>query len=346
MVHDGAHAGRAVVRRTRHEVWTPRRRWLPLLLSLLLVPVLLALLVLAFSGQSIENKLTNASTAALEKAGLGAVGVSFDGRDGTLTGVPEGREDEARKAVEGVDGVRVVDLGTAGDLDLELDGDSIVVSGTVPDEATRKAVIGAAEAKAGGKKIVDELTVKDGALLPGNVETVGPLVESMAPDQPGKRHLTWGNDGVKLTGEVPDEAAKTAVGDKVATALPGIAVDNQLSASKEELQAELDAYLAANPVEFEKDSAVLTDKGKAIVEHVAGLLEKAPDVKLSVEGHVAMGSVKRTTSSAYQQKLSEDRANTVKDALVEHGIAADRITAKGFGIEGPKPGRRVDIKIQ
>lgn len=349
MVHDGAHAGRAVVRRTRHEVWTPRRRWLPLLLSLLLVPALLALLVLVFSGQSIEDKLTTASNAALGNAGLGSVGVSFDGRDGTLTGVPQGREDEARKAVEEVDGVRVVDLGTAGNLDMELDGDSIVVSGAVPDEATRKAVIEAAEAKAGGKKVVDELTVKDGALLPGNVEMVGPLVESMAPEQAGKRHLTWDNEGVKLTGEVPDEAARTAVGDNVATALPGIAVDNQLEAAgptKEELQAEIDTYLAANPIEFEKDSAELNANGQATVEHVAGLLKKAPDVQLSVEGHVGMGPVKRTTSTSYQQKLSEDRANTVKDALVAQGIAADRITAKGFGIEGPKPGRRVDITIQ
>ncbi|MGH3648269.1 MAG: OmpA family protein [Micromonosporaceae bacterium] len=310
------------------------------------MPALLALLVLVFSGQSIENKLTTASGTALEKAGLGAVGVSFDGRDGTLTGVPEGREDEARSAVEEVDGVRVVGLGTAGNLDLALDGESIVVSGSVPDEATRTAVIEAAEAKAGGKKIVDELTVKDGALLPGNPAMVGPLVASMAPDQAGKRHLTWDNDGVKLTGEVPDEAAKTAVGEQVAEALPGIDVDNQLSAAKEELQAEIDAYLAANPLEFGKNSAKPTAQGEAIVEHVAGLLEQAPDVKLSVEGHVGMGPVKRTTSTPYQQKLSEERANAVKDALVAHGIAADRITARGFGIEGSNPGRRVDIKIQ
>lgn len=348
MVHDGARAGRAVVRRTRHEVWTPRRRWLPLLLSLLLVPALLALLVLVFSGQSIEDKLTTASNSALSKAGLGSVGVSFDGRDGTLTGVPQGRENEARKAVEEVDGVRVVELGTAGNLDLELDGESIVVSGAVPDEATRKAVIEAAEAKAGGRKVVDELTVTDGALLPGNVEMVGPLVESMAPDQAGKRHLTWDNDGVKLTGEVPDEAARTAVGDNVATALPGIAVDNQLESAgptKEELQAEIDAYLAANPIKFEKGSAELTSEGQAIVEHVAGLLKPAPDVKLSVEGNVGRPA-NQTTSSPYQQRLSEDRANSVKDALVAQGIAADRITAKGFGIEGPKPAARVDITIQ
>lgn len=44
--------------------------------------------------------------------------------------------------------------------------------------------------------------------------------------------------------------------------------------------------------------------------------------------------------------MSENRADTVKDALVAAGVSADTITTQGYGQDGPNPGRRVDITIQ
>jgi outer membrane protein OmpA-like peptidoglycan-associated protein len=59
---------------------------------------------------------------------------------------------------------------------------------------------------------------------------------------------------------------------------------------------------------------------------------------------------------AYNQDLSQRRAQTVRDYLVAHGIAADRVTAQGFGLtkpiadnnsaEGRANNRRVEIVVQ
>lgn len=82
-----------------------------------------------------------------------------------------------------------------------------------------------------------------------------------------------------LTGDVPGDTSADDVTGKVTAALPGVAVDNQLKPSKEQVQAEIDEYLAANPITFRPDSAQLTAEGTAIVEHVAGLLAQTPDAR-------------------------------------------------------------------
>ncbi|MGH3734795.1 MAG: OmpA family protein [Micromonosporaceae bacterium] len=364
MVHDGAHAGRAVVRRTRIEEWTKRPKWLPLLLSLLLVPLLLALLVLVFSGQSIEDKLTAASTSELDKAGISGATVAFDGRDATLSGVPEGQEDQALDAVRGVDGVRTAKLAggggdgeqpqpttpaEAGKLDIGLEDGKVVLSGTVPDEETRQQVLDAAKENAGGKEVVDELTVSEGATLPGDAADTGKLVAALDPGKPGDRSVNWSGDGVSLTGAVPDEDTRKAVADGVAAALPDATVDDQMTVddsgeqAKKDLQTKIDAYLKAHPISFEPDSAILTTEGAATVKHIAGLLKEVPDATILVEGHTAKVP---GVSAQVNQKLSRSRANTVTKALVDQGITATNITAKGYGDSGPNPGRRVDIKVQ
>jgi len=56
-----------------------------------------------------------------------------------------------------------------------------------------------------------------------------------------------------------------------------------------------------------------------------------PDLNVVIEGHTdSVGS------NAYNQKLSQARAEAVKKYMVEeNGIAANRITPKGFGEEQP-----------
>ena len=63
---------------------------------------------------------------------------------------------------------------------------------------------------------------------------------------------------------------------------------------------------------------------------VATTLKAYPDAKIEIEGHTdSMGS------ETYNQALSERRANTVKTYLVSLGIAAGRITTRGFGETQP-----------
>jgi OOP family OmpA-OmpF porin len=86
---------------------------------------------------------------------------------------------------------------------------------------------------------------------------------------------------------------------------------------------------------FDFDKAVLRDEGKAKLDDVAS---KAGVLK--IEAITAVGHADRFGTDAYNQKLSERRANAVKDYLVKKGIAADRISTEGKGETQPvtKPG--------
>jgi outer membrane protein OmpA-like peptidoglycan-associated protein len=80
------------------------------------------------------------------------------------------------------------------------------------------------------------------------------------------------------------------------------------------------------------------------------LMQQDPDSKMVVEGHTDSQG-----GDAYNQDLSQRRAQTVRDYLVTRGVAADRVTAQGFGAsrsiadnksaEGRANNRRVEIVV-
>lgn len=88
-----------------------------------------------------------------------------------------------------------------------------------------------------------------------------------------------------------------------------------------------------------------------LAQVATALIEVDPVSSMVVEGHTdSQGGV------AYNQDLSQRRAQTVRDYLVSRGIASDRISAQGFGAsrsiadnnspEGRANNRRVEIVIQ
>ena len=68
----------------------------------------------------------------------------------------------------------------------------------------------------------------------------------------------------------------------------------------------------------------------ARLDAMTSILKNYPNAKFSVEGHTDSDG-----SEAFNQKLSEDRANVVKDALIERGIKSSNLNAVGFGESKP-----------
>jgi OOP family OmpA-OmpF porin len=103
-------------------------------------------------------------------------------------------------------------------------------------------------------------------------------------------------------------------------------------------------------VNFDFNKATLTANAKTILDQVADALKAAADIKVEIGGHTDGKG-----GTAYNQKLSEKRAESVKAYLVEHGIDAGRMTTKGYGKEHPiadnktdegrELNRRVELKI-
>ncbi len=63
---------------------------------------------------------------------------------------------------------------------------------------------------------------------------------------------------------------------------------------------------------------------------MVALLNQYPNASVTIGGHASSDG-----SSAYNQKLSEKRANAVRDAVIAAGIDAGRVDAKGFGEDQP-----------
>ncbi|NRB50716.1 MAG: OmpA family protein [Saprospiraceae bacterium] len=91
-----------------------------------------------------------------------------------------------------------------------------------------------------------------------------------------------------------------------------------------------DGKVIFNTIQFDYNKASLRPSAKESIDRIAAMMSQQPNVKLSVEGHTDSDG-----TNAANQDLSERRAAAVKAALVELGIAADRLQAKGWGEEQP-----------
>jgi outer membrane protein OmpA-like peptidoglycan-associated protein len=88
----------------------------------------------------------------------------------------------------------------------------------------------------------------------------------------------------------------------------------------------------ANFDNFDASSIVILSKAIPRLERVLKYASANPKANFEVSGHAD----KRASSKAlYNMQLSERRANAVKEYLVAHGVAAERIVVKGYGFENP-----------
>ena len=66
------------------------------------------------------------------------------------------------------------------------------------------------------------------------------------------------------------------------------------------------------------------------LNHLVEILNAHKDVSMMVEGHTD-----NSGAAAYNLSLSQKRADAVKKYLVNKSVAADRLSAKGYGEEKP-----------
>jgi len=118
------------------------------------------------------------------------------------------------------------------------------------------------------------------------------------------------------------------------------------AAAKQALQAKIGALVAAAPITFGPDSPQLTPQGSATLAQVLTAVRAAPGARLNIDGYVATG---RGNGLLTAQQLSDQRAATVRDALVAGGVPADHLAVRGRGEDTAATdrayGRRVEITV-
>jgi outer membrane protein OmpA-like peptidoglycan-associated protein/tetratricopeptide (TPR) repeat protein len=86
-----------------------------------------------------------------------------------------------------------------------------------------------------------------------------------------------------------------------------------------------------NNILFATNSFELTPRTKAIIKEFSKFLSENPTIEITIQGH--------TDNQGDESKnkiLSQNRANEVRNYLIELGIAADRMESIGFGSSQPK----------
>ncbi len=113
-----------------------------------------------------------------------------------------------------------------------------------------------------------------------------------------------------------------------------------------------DGKIVANGIKFDSGKATLKPESMGVINEIVKLMKQHPEIKFSVEGHTDSDG-----DSQFNLNLSEQRAHTVMNELIEQGIAGERMVSKGFGEdvaiadngtpEGKANNRRVEfVKMQ
>ena len=119
---------------------------------------------------------------------------------------------------------------------------------------------------------------------------------------------------------------------------------------QEEAVEEILQTLNLSGITFLFGSDEITEKGKSILNEVASVLKEHAEFDVQIEGH---------TDSAGNDELnlvlSKNRALSVMDYLINHGIESDRLSSTGFGetvpiasnntVEGRALNRRIEFAV-
>ncbi len=136
-----------------------------------------------------------------------------------------------------------------------------------------------------------------------------PVIESVAEPVPVIPPDT-DNDGITdALDQCPDSVAGTKVDAQGCELMPTIVLEG---------------------VKFGSDSAELNEESRAVLNKVAANLMRYPELRVEVAGYTD-SSGSQTANVA----LSQQRAEAVRDYLVEQGLAAEMFSARGYGPENP-----------
>lgn len=341
---------------------------------------LLAYFCLGHHAPIIAADLKQRGTEALSAGGHGFAAIEgVNGRDITLTGEAPSEQAKfaAMRDVDAVWGVRtVVDKMTVAPPAPEappapymfqamFDAGVLTLTGTVPSEDVRRELLLKAQTQFPGARIDDQLTVRESA---PNAEWASVLASGMvqlANFTSGTLKLE--DTVVSLSGKVKDQTLYEAA-DKAMQAVPQpftAALNASVEApvtpaaaptpepvaeeptpppapptptetvAAQTCQREFNRAFRGQTINFESSSAVISRSSQRLLRRLAAIADGCPAARFTIAGHTD-----NQGAPAANLRLSQARANAVRDSLARLGVARNRMGTRGFGETRPVANNR------
>jgi outer membrane protein OmpA-like peptidoglycan-associated protein len=136
-------------------------------------------------------------------------------------------------------------------------------------------------------------------------------------------------------------------GVEVARGSDPLAPSDDVPPKKEELKIEVGRAIVLDGIVFATGKREITPASESVLEIAFNTLAQNPDITVEIQGHTD-----NTGSRGTNTRLSQARADAVKAWLVKKGIAADRMTTRGYGPDKPiadnttREGRQKNRRIE
>ena len=98
----------------------------------------------------------------------------------------------------------------------------------------------------------------------------------------------------------------------------------------QEAQKSINNLTSNNKITFKRRSTNIAEESKETIKEIASILLDNSKLKVKIEGHTDSRG-----SASLNKKISQDRANSVKTALMSLGVNPKQITAVGYGEDFP-----------
>ena len=221
--------------------------------------------------------------------------------------------------------------------------DVVIMDGIFANEEDSKKVFNFLNINRDGEYTYEENVVVDEFLLSKIVTLVASFKDFFANDS----KLSIINDEIFLTGELKDPnqyaLLETIISRTDLNIVKDIKIANptlvdeknndnisDTKLSLNDIQQMLNQILSEKKISFERRSSTVTQDSQLTLDKIAKILNENINIRVEIAGHTDSRG-----EDALNKKISQDRANSVKDVLVSLGVAKDRLIAIGYGEEFP-----------
>jgi len=221
----------------------------------------------------------------------------------------------------------------------------IKYSGVVSDEQTKQSILSRLRSAFGADNISGDIKVDPRA---GNAAWTANLASALPNFKTSGSEVTFDGNSINVGGKLPENSKsdmvaklKSIYGDGVRVgsfeAASTVAEANRrsseaLSSLKPGFTAEdLTRALNINVINFPSGSAQIPKESMPVMEQSASAIKSAPTGTVLEIG----GYTDNAGNAAANQKLSQQRADSVRRFYIDKGVNADSLVAKGYGDSNP-----------